>query len=453
MKSTARLSTLGIILGLLLAACTPATTVAPATQAPPTSAPATEAATAAPTSAPATVAPTAAPATAPATAAPTTAPTTNTAPIKIGISLSLSGDFSADGAAFQQGYQLWADTINKAGGLLGRQVQLDIVSDASSPDQVQTNYQKLISVDKVDLVFGPYSTLLTKPASVVANRYGYAMVEGAGGGPSVFTQGLNNVFDVSLPVAFDLDTFTQYVLALPAAQRPSSIAYATEDDPFTQPQIDRAKQLFEAGGIKTASYQVYPAETTDFNPIADKLIASGAPVVVVGSMLNDIIAMVQRFKQQHYNPQALIATAGPDQGDQFLKPVGGAATAEGIMAPSAWFPGANFPGNADMVAAFIAKYGGTADGISADVAEGYSVGQVVQQAVTKNNSLDQAKLIAELHAGDTFTSVQGPVKFDAVGQNVSGVEYLFQWQQEKFILVYPAADAAAPPEFPKPNWP
>src|SRR5215831_8192969 len=168
-------------------------------------------------------------------------------PIKIGISLSLSGDFSADGQAFQQGYQLWADTVNKNGGLLGREVVLDTVSDASDPDQVQTNYQKLITVDQCDLVFGPYSTLLTKPASVVANRYGYAMVEGAGGGPSVFTQGLNNVFDVSLPVAYSLDSFTQYLLALPAAQRPASVAYATEDDPFTQPQIDRAKDLLEKG--------------------------------------------------------------------------------------------------------------------------------------------------------------------------------------------------------------
>src|ERR1700694_4868436 len=62
-----------------------------------------------------------------------------TTPIKIGISLSLSGDFSADGKAFQQGYQLWADTVNKNGGLLGRKVTLDIVSDASSPEQVSTN--------------------------------------------------------------------------------------------------------------------------------------------------------------------------------------------------------------------------------------------------------------------------------------------------------------------------
>ena len=295
--------------------------------------------------------------------------TPNTTPIKIGISLSFSGDFSADGTAFKQGYQLWADYVNSHGGILGRKVTLDILSDASSTDQVQTNYQKLITLDKVDLVFGPFSTLLTKPASVVANRYGYAMIEGAGGGPSVFTQGLNNVFDVSLPVANNLVSFAHYILSLPAGQRPTTAAYATEDDPFTQPQVDTAKQILEQGGVKTVDYQVYPAETTDYNPIADRIIASKAQVVVTGTLLPDITAFIQRFKQQHYNPQALIATAGPDQGTQFLNNIGGAASAEGIMVPNGWYPGANNPGNKDMVNAYIAKYGGTPDGISSDVAE------------------------------------------------------------------------------------
>lgn len=417
-----------LVAALLLASCAPAAT--------PTSAPVT--------AAPATQAP-----------APTVAATaTQAPPIKIGISLSLSGDFSDDGKAFQQGYQLWADTINKNGGLLGRQVQLDIVSDASSPDQVQTNYQKLITVDKVDLTFGPFSTLLTKPASVVANRYGYALPEGAGGGPSVFTQGLNNVFDVSLPVANNLTSFVQYITSLPAAQRPTTAAYATEDDPFTQPQVDLAKQQLEAAGVKTASYQVYPAETTDYNPIADKMIASNAQIVIVGTLLPDVTAFIQRFKQQHYNPQAFLATAGPDQGDQFLKAIGGAASAEAIMVPNGWYPESNNPGNADMVKAYIAQYGGTADGISSDVAEAYSVGQVVAQAVTKINSLDNAKLIAELHSGDTFQSVQGDVKFDATGQNVAALAYLFQWQKGSLVPVYPAnAQGAVAPEFPKPNWP
>ena len=378
----------------------------------------------------------------------------NKTPVKIGISLSLTGDFSADGLAFQQGYQLWASDVNKNGGLLGRQVQLDILSDASSTDQVQTNYQTLINVHHDDLVFGPFSTLLTKPASVVANRYGYAFVEGAGGGPSVFTRGLTNIFDVSLPVANNLVAFANYILALPASQRPTSVAYATEDDPFTQPQVDTARAVLEKGGINTASYQVYPAETTDYTPIADKIIASGAQVVVVGTLLNDVSAFIQRFKQQHYNPQALIATAGPDQGSAFLNVIGGTKPAEGIMVPNGgWFAEASTPGNAQMVQEYVAKFGGTYDGISSDVAEAYSVGEVVQQAVTKIGTLDNTKLIAQLHSGATYMTVQGPVKFDSTGQNTAATAYLFQWQGGNLIPVFPANVAQAKVEYPRPNWP
>lgn len=379
--------------------------------------------------------------------------TQNKTHIKIGISLSLSGDFSADGKAFQQGYQLWADAVNKSGGLLGRQVDLDIVSDASSPEQVSTNYQKLITVDKCDLVFGPFSTLLTKSASLIANRYGYAMVEGAGGGPSVFNRGLNNVFDVSLPVANNLISFAQYILALPTAQRPKTAAYATEDDPFTQPQVDLARQILEKGGVKTAYQTVYPAETTDFAPIANKVIQSGAQIGVFGTLLPDISAFIQAFRQQKYNPQAIVATAGPDQGDQFTKAIGGANAAAGIFVPNGWYPQATNPGNADMIKAYIAKYGGTADSVSSDVPEGYSVGQVIQQAVTKIGSLDNKKLIQELHSGNTYQSVQGDVKFDATGQNIAAQAYLFQWQQGSLIPVYPSNAAKAAPVYPKPNWP
>src|SRR6476661_3200641 len=125
-------------------------------------------------------------------------------PITIGASLSLSGDFASDGQAFQRGYELWAADQNAKGGLLGHPIKLKILSDASSPAQVVSNYQRLIGSDKVPLVFGPFSTLLTVPSARVAARYGYAFVEGAGGGPTVFGSGLKNVFDVSIPVKDNL---------------------------------------------------------------------------------------------------------------------------------------------------------------------------------------------------------------------------------------------------------
>src|SRR5579859_4872947 len=83
----------------------------------------------------------------------------NQAPITIGISLSFSKDFSSDGLAMKQGYQLWADTINKNGGLLGRPVKLIILDDQSDPGKVHDNYTTLIKKDHVDLVVGPFSTL------------------------------------------------------------------------------------------------------------------------------------------------------------------------------------------------------------------------------------------------------------------------------------------------------
>jgi branched-chain amino acid transport system substrate-binding protein len=375
-------------------------------------------------------------------------------PIMIGMSLSLTGDFADDGKAFEQGYRLWANDVNAHGGLLGRHVQLVILPDDSSEAQVTSNYERLISQDHVDLLFGPYSTLLTKPASVVASQAGYALVEGAGGGPSVFNRGLYNVFDVSLPVANNLVSFTKWLLSLPASRRPTSVAYATEDDPFTQPQVDLAAQLLTQGGIKAAIPEiVYPADTTDYAPIAQQVIAAHADIVILGTMLPDAIAFIQAFRQAHYDPKAVIATAGPDQGAPFLQAVGGMAAAEGVMVPNSWFAGEDTPGNASLVREYVATYGGTPDAISADVPEAYSVGQVVQQAVTKIGSLDQVKLVQELHS-DTFSTVQGPVRFDGTGQNTAIQSYIFQWQRGALVPIFPAdTQAVMPAEFPKPAWP
>jgi len=375
-------------------------------------------------------------------------------PVVIGSSLSLSGDFSADGQAFERGYQLWASDINKAGGLLGHPVKLDIVSDASSPAQVVTNYQKLISSDHAKLVFGPFSTLLTVPASKVVNRYGYAFVEGAGGAPAAFGNGLHNIFDVSLPVIDNLVPFAKWVASLPASERPKTAAYATSDDPFTQPQIPLAQQIMQAAGIKTVYNKVFPAEVTDYAPIASAVASSKAEAVVLGSVdVPTVSAFVHAFIQQHYNPKVFIATAGPDQGGDFVKAVGGAANAEGIMYPNGWYPGYANAASQKLVSEYVAKYGGSPSDVNADVAEGYSVGQAVAQAVAATHSLDNAKIISYLHSGQTLNSVQGPVKFDAKGENGAAAAFVFQWQKGQQVQVLPTgASGSKPPVYPKPNW-
>jgi branched-chain amino acid transport system substrate-binding protein len=374
----------------------------------------------------------------------------NTSPIVIGASLSTSGDFADDGKAFQQGYELWADQVNKNGGLLGRKVKLDIVADNSTPDQVTTNYTKLITVDKVDFTIGPYSSLLTKPASVVTNRYGYALLEGAGGAPSVFNRGIKGIYDVSVPVENLLISYGQMLAAMPADQRPKTVAYATEDDPFTQPQIDKVKPILEAAGIKTVYYQVFPSETTDYTPIANAVINKNADVFIGGTHIQNSEAFVKIFAQQHYNPKAIMFTAGPDVGAPFVQAVG-AANTEGIAFANSWWPELNNARNTAFVQSFVAKYGGKADDISADSAEAFAVGEVLQQAVEQCKCTDNAKLIQALNTGN-FDSVQGPVKFNSVGESADMPAFTLQWQHGSVVCVYPSPPASASLEYPKPNW-
>ena len=147
------------------------------------------------------------------------------------------------------------------------------------------------------------------------------------------------------------------------------------------------------------------------------------------------------FAQDHYTPKMFIAAAGPDQGAAFIKAVG-AGNAAGMMVPNGWYPGYDNPASQKMVAEYVAQYGGTASGVNADVAEAYSVGQVVQQAINSVGSIDNAKIITYLHSGVTLSTVQGTVKFDSLGENANAAAFIFQWQDNgsKFVQVLPSGD-------------
>jgi branched-chain amino acid transport system substrate-binding protein len=372
--------------------------------------------------------------------------TNSKAPVTIGVSLSLTGNqgnnFSADGQAFQKGYQLWASDVNAHGGLLGRQVKLKILDDGSSPNQVVTNYQTLIGSDHVDLTFGPFSSLLTGPASSVAARYGYAFVEGAGGAPSVFTtpsnQADHNVFAVSLPIADELVPFVNWIASLPSNRRPKTAAFPMAQDPFADPPVQLAQTLLNRLGVQTVYSKVFPEQVSAYKTPADEVAATGADLVVLGSVdVPTVGAFMQAFQQQRYTPKMFIATAGPDQGASFTSAVG-AGNANGMMVANGWYPQYANTTSQNMVKEYVAHYGGSASGVNADVAEAYSVGQVMDQAVTATGSIDNTKIISYLHSGVTLNSVQGPVKFDALGENGAAASFVFQWQNKSFTQVLPA---------------
>jgi branched-chain amino acid transport system substrate-binding protein len=370
-------------------------------------------------------------------------------PILIGISLPLTGDFSEPGKGIQRGYEAWAKVVNEGGGLLGRQVKLKFLDDQSSADRVVSDYEQLVGKDKVDLVFGPFSTRLVVPSARVAEEYGMLFVEPAGAAKQVFEQGFKNLFYAAPAVALEhYNHLAKYILALPEATRPTTAAYASMDDPFAQSTAYGLKAKLEAGGIKTVVNEVYPPSTTDFSSIAAKIAASKADIVVGGSQYQDGVNLIVALQQLNYQPKLAAFSTAPTEAE-FAKAIGNKA--EGILAPTGYTTQSKFPSNVEFVQKYTAQFSGPP---GEDEANGYTTGQVVATAVKAVGCAEQGacqkKLVAWLHANQVETVV-GALKWDDKGRP-QGAHMIQQWVGGKIQIVLPENLKEADMIFPKPAW-
>jgi branched-chain amino acid transport system substrate-binding protein len=377
------------------------------------------------------------------TSASTTSSTTSAKPITVGISLPLTGNFAADGQATRNGYELWASDVNTNGGLLGRPVRLKIMNDKSDEKLVVSQYTQLITQDHVDLTLAPFSTLLTSDALKPTSKYDYALpagsatgglVFGAGGGPTY-----RNLFSVSVPAASVMTPFANWVInGLPAGDKQTA-AYPMVDDPFADPPVQTTQQSLQAHGVHTVYTRIVgPGQ---IQAEANAVLHLHPDIVVIGSVdLPSLMIFVHTFQNARYTPKVMIAASGPDQGQAFLNKLN-PINATGIMVPDAWSGQSPYALSHVMVQDYIAKFGGTASDINADVAEAYSAGEVLADAVTATKGLNNAKIISYLHSlPSALQTVQGPVKFTEIGQNTAQTGFIYQWQSGgRFNQVLPAS--------------
>ena len=360
-------------------------------------------------------------------------------PITVGISLPLTGQFADDGIATLNGYKLWASDVNTNGGLLHRPVKLVIRNDNSNEKTVASDYDVLIKQDHVDLTLAPFSTLLTSDAETPTHKLGYALVAGSATGGLVFgPPSFHNFFSVSLPVRLEMASFARWVLSLPPSQRQTA-AYPEVADPFADPPVDETEATLQHAGVKTVFQNPLKAAAVSNKQIqqAATTVALRHPqIVVIGSVdLPSLLIFIHTFEAHKYTPNIMIAASGPDQGQAFLNKLN-PFNAQDIMVPDGWFGGDQNALSHVMVEDYIAKYGGTSADINADVAEAYSAGEVLADAVKATGTVNNGQIIKYLHSPVTLQTVQGPVKFQADGQNPKGQAFIFQWQPNgQFIPV------------------
>ena len=370
-------------------------------------------------------------------------------PIVIGISLPLTGDFSQPGTEAKRGYEIWRDLVNAQGGVLGRQVELKITDDASNQDTVVADYTKLITQDKVDLLLGTFSSLLNFPASAVAERNNMVFVEPAGGAPNMFTRGFKKLFFAQQATApRQADVFVNWIKSLPAAERPKTAAYPTQDDPFTRPVIESMQQQLEAEGVQTVYSPVYPADTANFQPIANSIAAKKPDLVAQGAVFEDGVGLMRSLKQANYSPKALFQTSAPSNSKQYSDGVGLANT-EGVFYTVSWNDKAKTPLNPEFVAAYGKAHGGALP--AEDAADAFAAAQVLQAAVTAVGRIDQDAIATWLHSNEVQT-ILGPLSWTETGEP-KGDFLLAQWQSGRVEIVAPANTATTTKVVhPKPGW-
>ncbi|MCX4911691.1 amino acid ABC transporter substrate-binding protein [Streptomyces sp. NBC_00878] len=370
-------------------------------------------------------------------------------PITIGISLPLSGPVADASKPAYEGYKVWVDQLNKNGGLLGRQVELKVLDDGFDQNTVVSNYNRLISQERVDLLLGTFSSKLNLPASTVAERNKMLYVEPSGGADEIFDRGYDYLFFAQPGTSRDLpEQFLNWIRSLPADQRPKTAAYPTQDDPNTDVTVAEFRKELTALGVKSVYSEKYAPDTVNFDSIASVIARAEPDLVVHGAVAaNDGAGLVKAFQKQQFSPKIMFQTNAPSLVGSYPQAVG-AKNTEGIFTTTAWSPKSTYAGNTAFVKSYTKAYGSAP---TDDAANAYTAGQVLEAAVKNVGGLDQGKLADWLH-GHQVKTIVGPLGWDERGVP-AGDMLLAQWQGGKLEFVSPKAQQTTTKVInPKPGW-
>ena len=352
-------------------------------------------------------------------------------PIRIGMSMALTGGVAPIGKQVLTALQIWRDDVNAKGGLLGRPVELVFYDDQSNPANVPQLYTKLIDVDKVDLVFGPYATNMVAPAIPIMMQHKMTTI-------GILANAANSRFHYDqyfsmLPTGPEPQKAFAYgffELAAAATPRPKTVAIVAADAEFAQNAADGARQsIKEIGGFDLVLDQKYPPTTTDYTPIMRAVQALNPDIVFVAAYPPDSVGIIRAANEVGITPKmfggafiGLLVTPIKAQ----LGPLTNGIVNNEVFLPA---PSLTFPGTKELLAKYQAAAAtqGIDPGGWAFPPLGYAAGQVLAQAVEGTKSLDHAKLAAYMR-DHTFKTVVGDIAFGKDGEWAKSRVFFTQFQ-------------------------
>jgi branched-chain amino acid transport system substrate-binding protein len=348
-------------------------------------------------------------------------------PIKIGYSMALTGGLAPNGKSALLAQRIWEEDVNAKGGLLGRPVKLVYYDDKSSPAEVPSIYTKLLDIDKVDLIIGPYATAQIAPAMpiVIQRKKTFVALLGL----AVNTEFNYPNYFCMIPSGPDAKpAFTKGFFDVAMAQdpKPQTVAIVSADQEFSRNAADGARENAQKAKLKIVYDKTYPPSTTDYAPIVRAIQATNPDILNINSYPPDSVGMVRAINEIGFKPKmigggmvGLQATAIKTQ----LGPLLNGFTNYDFWLP---VPKMQFTGVDDLIKRYQAR--AAAEGVDPlgyyMAPWGYAQLQVLAQAVEGTKSLDDAKLGDYIRAG-SFKTVVGDVKFGDKGE----------WAQSRVLQV------------------
>jgi branched-chain amino acid transport system substrate-binding protein len=369
--------------------------------------------------------------------------------IKLGCAISFTGAESRTGKLYRDSYDMAVKEINKSGGIkVGKhKYQLKIVyyDDKSDPTESSKLVEKLIAEDKVNFLLGPYSSGITIPDSLVAERHKVPMIEGGGASEKIFTHGNKYIFGTLPPAGQYFKTTLEMLKTFSPAPKTLAILYA--DDKFDVSVAEGTDKLAKEMGFDVVLYEKYAEHATDFNSILTKIKALKAEVALVAGHTEESLNFTQQAKELDVNPKLISMTVGPSEAD-FRKSLG--KDADYIYGVASWstqmnFKGSLFKDTQEFVKEFKAKYNYDPDYHNASAIADIAI---YKDAIEKAGTLKREKVRAAI-AATNLPTIYGNVEFSSDGQ-IKGTSVALQILGGEIYQVYP--NGVKQPVYPVPEW-
>jgi branched-chain amino acid transport system substrate-binding protein len=337
-------------------------------------------------------------------------------PIKIGLGIAMTGGLAGPGKQALLGVKIWEDQINKKGGLLGRPVRIIAYDDQTNASTVPGIYTKLIDVDKVDLILGPYATNMVAPAMPVVMQKGKTII-------GLFGLAVNSEFNypkyfAMIPTGQNTKpSFTEGFFDIAAKNKIQTVALVAADAEFANNSCDGARTNAKKHNIKVVYDRKYPPATTDFTPIVRAIQAANPEAVVICSYPPDSVGMVRAVNEIGFKPKMIGGSMVGLQISAIKTQLG--PLLNGWINYETWAPTKHFL-NPDAEA-FLKEYQSRAKAEGVDPLGyylgtwGYAYAELLGKAVEGAKSLNDDK-IAEYLRQNTIPTIMGPVKFGKNGE-------------------------------------